>query len=234
MASFLLTLTFIFEIVSTIISFLTGYLLIKHNKEKQIGNMLLAFGIILIGFFTIFTLIYSIIAKAWAIILFLKFGMIAILFGVTLLILTMKVLIHSSLWIKKLEKWIYISLTLILSIIMAATGYITVNDEINSVTSFNPFVFYPFALYILLMLIYGSFSIYEFGIKRNEGNTKKRMVYFFSGLIILIFALITDSIGNFFPELELIFDLILFSSITIAMILLARVFLLKQKNQNEN
>lgn len=203
----------------------------KQSEDKQIGNKLLAFGIISVGFYTLFTFIYSIIAKEWAIILFLKLGMIIILIGVTLLIFTMKILINSSVWIEKPEKWIYFSLTLIISVILAITNYITVVDEENSVTTFNPLVFYTFALYILLLLIYGTFSIYKFGIKRTEGNAKKRMVYFFSGLISLILSLIIDAVGNFFPEFELIFDLMLFTLMTIGMLLMARVFLSKRQIQ---
>ena len=231
MASFLMILTFIFELLTTIISFYVGYLLMKQNEDKQIGNKLLALGIISVGFYTLFTFIYSLIAKEWAIILFLKLGMIVILIGVTLLIFTMKILIHSSVWIEKPEKWIYFSLTFIISAILAVTDYITVINEENSVTSFNPWVFYTFALYILLLLIYGSLSIYKFGVKRNQGDVKKRMIYFFSGLISLILSLIIDAVGNFFPELELIFDLMLFTLMTIGMLLMARVFLSKRQIQ---
>ena len=226
-----MTLTFIFELLTTIISFYVGYLLMKQNEDKQIGNKLLASGIISVGFYTLFTFIYSIIAKEWAIILFLKLGMIIILIGVTLLIFTMKILINSSVWIEKPEKWIYFSLTLIISVILAVTNYITVIDEENSVTTFNLLVFYTFALYILLLLIYGSYSIYKFGIKRTKGDAKKRMVYFFSGLISLIISLLIDAVGNFFPEFELIFDLMLFTLMTIGMLLMARVFLSKRQNQ---
>ncbi len=137
-----MTLTFIFELLTTIISFYVGYLLMKQNEDKQIGNKLLASGIISVGFYTLFTFIYSIIAKEWAIILFLKLGMIIILIGVTLLIFTMKILINSSVWIEKPEKWIYFSLTLIISVILAVTNYITVIDEEISVTTFNLLVFY--------------------------------------------------------------------------------------------
>ena len=90
---------------------------------------------------------------------------------------------------------------------------------------------YTFALYILLLLIYGSLSIYKFGVKRNQGDVKKRMIYFFSGLISLILSLIIDAVGNFFPELELIFDLMLFTLMTIGMLLMARVFLSKRQIQ---
>ena len=69
-----MTLTFIFEISTKIISFYFGYLLMKQNEDKQIGNRLLALGIISVGFYTLFTFTYSIIAKEWATILFLKLG----------------------------------------------------------------------------------------------------------------------------------------------------------------
>lgn len=234
MVSLTVLITYFMELLTSFISFLIGYLVIKRNKENQNVNKLLSVGVILVGLYTFTTFIYSIIAKEWAIKLFISFGMSALLIAVLLLYFTMRLLIDSSARLGRKEILIYSSITSIIILIIIFSDFITVLDEEKSVTSFNPFVLYTYALFIMVMLIHGSYSTYIYGIKHSEGRSRKRMIYFFWGLITLIIGLITESIGNFFPELELLFDLTLFSLIAFGMLLLARVFLAKRQESNEN
>ena len=224
-------ITYIFEFITTILSFFAALLLIKQKKDSQVplGNMFLTLASSFVGIYALSTIIYSIIGQEWAVLVFLKLGMIAILMAVLLLYFTMQVLIYSSKWIKihKLRFWVPLCTSLVISFVLVFTDYIIVIDAKTAETHFQPIPYTLFAIFVAFMLIYSTFSMYSFGIRRSTGNSRKRMQFFFIGLLFIIGSLIIDVLGNII-ENEVLFDTLLFGILSCGIIFVAGSFLGKK------
>ncbi|MCP4763781.1 MAG: hypothetical protein GY870_18565 [archaeon] len=222
-------ITYIFEFIAMGVSFFVAFLLFKKSKDSQVslGQKFLAIALFLVGNYALSTIIYSLIGQEWAILVFLRVGFISILISVVFLFYTMQILIHSSSWIKTNQKLVIITIiiAIIISLIMIIIPFIQVNDAATADTLFSPeYPFYAFALFVAFMLIYSAFVLYKFGISKNTGEKKKNMQNFFIGLLFVIGALIVDVIGNFFNELEILFDTLLFAVLSIGVIFTAIAF----------
>ena len=220
-------ITYVFEFITMVISFFAALLLLKQKKNSQVplGNIFLTLASSFVGIYALSTIIYSIIGQEWAVIAFLKLGMIAILMAVLLLYFTMQVLIYSSKWIKihKLRFWIPFCIALTIALVLAFTDYIIVIDAKTAETHFQPIPYALFAIYVAFMLIYSAFSIYSFGIRKSTGNSRKRMQLFLVGLLLIIGALIIDVLGNII-ENEVLFDTLLFVALSSGVIFVAGAF----------
>ena len=224
-------ITYVFEFITMIISFFAALLLLKQKKISQVplGNIFLTLASTFVGIYALCTIIYSIIGQEWAVIAFLKLGMIAILMAVLLLYFTMQVLIYSSKSIKmhKLRFWVPLCISLAISLVLVVTDYIIVIDAKTAETHFQPIPFALFAIFVAFMLIYSAFSMYSFGIRKSTGNSRKRMQLFFLGLLFIIGALIIDVLGNII-ENEVLFDTLLFGILSCGVIFVAGSFLGKK------
>jgi hypothetical protein len=85
---------------------------------------------------------------------------------------------------------------LAISLVLIFTDFIEVKDAATAETHFQPLPFALFAIFVAFMLIYSAFSLYYFGIRKNTGSSRKRMLFFFIGLLIIISALVVDFLGN--------------------------------------
>lgn len=224
-------ITYIFEFITMIISFFAALILINRKKNSQVplGNTFLALANSCVGVYALSTIIYSIIGQEWAVIAFLKLGMVAIIMSVLLLYFTMQVLIYSSKWIKihKFRFWVPLIISLAVAMILISTDFIEVKDAATAETHFQPIPFALFAILVAFMLIYSAFSLYYFGIRKNTGSSRKRMQFFFIGLIFIISALIVDVLGNII-ENEVLFDTLLFGILSCGVIFVAGSFLGKK------
>ncbi len=224
-------ITYIFEFIAMVISFFAAFLLIKQKKLSQVplGNTFLALANTCVGIYALSTIIYSIIGQEWAVITFLKLGMVAIVMAVLLLYFTMQVLIYSSKWIKihKVRFWIPLVISLVITLVLIITDFIIVIDAATAETHFQPIPFALFAIFVAFMLIYSAFTLYSFGIRKTTGNSRKRMQFFFIGLIFIIAALVIDVLGNII-ENEVLFDTLLFGVLSCGVLFVATSFLGKK------
>lgn len=220
-------ITYIFEFIALCISFWTFFILFKQKKHSQVplGNTFLALGAFCIGIYALFTIIYSLINQEWAIITFLKLGMISLMAGVLFLFYTMQILIYSSksINIKKTSYWAPLVAFLTISLILLFTDYITVVDIATGATHFETLQFSLFAIFVAFVLIYSTVPLYRFGIKKNTGDTKKRAQFFLIALLFFIGSLLIDAIGNI-VEIEALFDTLLFAFISIGILWATRAF----------
>lgn len=220
-------ITYIFEFLTLIISFFIALLLLKQKTNSQVplGNTYLSLASLCVGIYALSTIIYSVIGQEWAVIIFLKLGMIAILLAVLLLYFTMQILIYSSksISIHKSRFWIPLCVCLVIALVLVFTNYIIVVDARTAETHFQPVPFALFALFVAFMLFYSVISMYSFGIRKSEGNSKKRMEYFLIGLLFVISALIIDVLGNVI-ENEVLFDTLLFATLSLGVIFVAGAF----------
>jgi len=220
-------ITYIFEFVTLFISFWTFFTLFKQKKNSQVplGNTFLALGAFFLGIYALFTIIYSLIGQEWAIITFLKLGMVSLMIGVLFLFYTMQILTYSSksIKIKKISYWGSLVAFLVIALILLFTNYITVVDSATGATHFQSLQFYLFAIFVAFMLVYSTIPLYRFGIKKNTGETKKRAQFFLIALLFFIGSLFIDAIGNII-EIEALFDTLLFAFISIGILFATRAF----------
>ncbi|MFX1275060.1 MAG: hypothetical protein ACFFBP_20740 [Promethearchaeota archaeon] len=222
-------ITYVFEFTTMILSFIAAFLLYYKSRtsEVKIGARFLSLSIALLGLYALSTIIYSLIGQAWAIDVFMKIGIVSLIYAVLFLFYTMMILIYSSKWVRlKIVYMIGIfAIATIISVIIIVVNHIEVKNEVTADTHFNPILpFLLFALYMGFMLIFSTFALYYFGISKNSGDSKMRMIFFFLGLLLIILALINEVIGNFI-EIEVLFDTILFGLLSGASILFALAFL---------
>jgi len=214
-------ITYIFEFVTMIISFLMVFLVLNRKKHSEVplGNIFLALGATFLGIYALTTIIYSLIGEKWAIIVFMKIGMVSVLMAVLFLFYTMQILIYSSKWFKvyRISFLIPLIITLIIFIAIIFTDFIEVIDAATAETHFDPILYNIFAAMVAFLLIYSAFSIYYFGIRKSTGDSRKKMQLFFIGLIFFIGGLIADVIGNII-EIEVLFDTLLFVLLSIGVI----------------
>jgi len=227
-------ITYIFEAITMIISFFATLMLINRKKNSQVplGNTFLSLANSGVGIYALATIIYSIIGQEWAVIAFLKLGMVAIIMSVLLLYFTMQVLIYSSKWIEihKFRFWVPLIIALSIAMVLIFTDFIEVIDASTAETHFQPIPFVLFASFVAFMLIYSAISLYYFGIRKAAGDSRKRMQIFFIGLILVISALIVDVIGNII-ENEVLFDTLLFGILSCGVIFVAGSFFGKNASE---
>jgi hypothetical protein len=214
-----------------IISFIATLMLIYQRRSSQVplGNTFLALANCCVGIYALSTIIYSIIGQEWAVIAFLKLGMAAIIMAVLLLYFTMQTLIYSSKWITihKIRFWVPFITAILINMVLIFTDYIIVKNASTAETQFQPIPFALFSVFVALMLIYSAITLYYFGIRKTTGTSRKRMQFFFIGLIFIIVALIVDVLGNII-ENEVLFDTLLFGVLSCGVLFAATSFLGKK------
>ncbi|WP_457557253.1 hypothetical protein [Candidatus Harpocratesius sp.] len=227
-------ITYVFECITTISALLASFFLLKKgfSSNDAKSSRFLGFSSFFLGIYALSTIIYSVANSELAIIVLLKIGMIMICFSLLFLFYTMKILIHSSFWLttNRILKYLMLGITSGIALLLGISNYIQVIDVHNADTHFDPIIFNIFASFIGIILIYSIFTIYFLGVKKTEGDDRKKMVFFFIGLIFMLFGLIIDAIGNFI-ENETLFDSLLFGFLSIGNLCI--VFCVLYKNQKE-
>ena len=123
-----------------------------------------------------------------------------------------------------------IAVAIITILIFTDWIFVQNNDLVNM--DYADLQFLSFALYIAVMIIYSISRLYLGGIKKTEGNSKKRMQIFLAGLIFALLGLIMEAMDSIFKGYGELFDLLLFSCLTSAIFLMALTFLLKNLYDN--
>ncbi|MCF2138657.1 MAG: hypothetical protein K9W44_01215 [Candidatus Lokiarchaeota archaeon] len=228
-------ITYFFEFLTTISALLSSFFLLKKGfaTSESKSSRFLGFSSLFLGIYALSTIIYSFANSELAIIVLLKLGMIMICFSLLFLFYTMKILINSSFWLStnRSLKYIMLGITSAISLLLGISNYIQVTDIHNAETHFEPIPFYIFASFIGLILIYSIFTTYYLGVKKTKGVDRKKMIFFFIGLICMILGLIMDAIGNF-VENETLFDSLLFGFLSVGNLCI--VFCVLYRNRKEN
>ncbi|MFX1275061.1 MAG: hypothetical protein ACFFBP_20735 [Promethearchaeota archaeon] len=215
-------ITYVFEFVTMILSFIAAILLYNKSRTSEIklGSRLLSFSSILLGLYALSTIIYSLIGQEWAIQVFLKIGIVCLIYSVLFLFYTMIFLIYPIKWVKSKIRYmigIFVIATII-SVIIVIVDHIEVKNEVTADTHFDPIIPYIlFALYMGFMLLFSTITLFYFGILKSSAS-KMRMTLFFLGLILVIVSLVNEVIGNFI-ENEVLFDTLLFGFLSGATVL---------------
>lgn len=222
-------LSIIFEFITAIVSFSAAILLFNKSKKSAValGTIFLGMGILMLGVYALCTIIYSLILEELVIIFFMEIGMSCLVFGVLFLFLTMQVLIFSEHWIRKDNKWMWLAAicATVISIVLIVMDHIKVVEVATADTTFAVILpFALFAVFIGFILIYSVIALAYFGISKNKGDARRRMIVFFIGLLLLIGALVSEIIGNAI-ESDAITDPILFGLLAAASMCYALAFL---------
>jgi uncharacterized membrane protein len=173
--------------------------------------------------YSFLTFLYTLIAKADVIKILLLISFLCILVALVFLYFTIQVVLHSNMWLNGREKWVWILLTAVIFVMMVTSDFITVTDEIQALTEFDPIIYYIYAGFVLFVLCFSAIQTYRIGIRQTKDEfLKKKMKNFFYALISLIFALLVDAIGGMVEIAEVYFDIGLFGLISIALILMEK------------
>ncbi len=191
------------------------------------GNQLLALSLGLVGIYAVVLFLYKAFNSALLMQFAIRIGFVALVFAVFLLYLTIQVLIYSSFVIKSfsLRFIIFLGLACVISGFMIFSDWLYVEDNDISTLDYQDAVFYGFAGYIGMMIIGSMVNLYVSGIKKSSLESKRKMWFFFCGLVFMLLGLITEGLGGLFEGMAVLFDILLFLCLSIGIVLMARAFL---------
>ncbi|MHA1520775.1 MAG: hypothetical protein ACTSRK_11385 [Promethearchaeota archaeon] len=217
-------LGYIFEITAIVAGILTA-LIIFSKKSKYLANTFMAFGNLFIGLYVAFILVYDIIGKTWAIQTFLPIAMTCILIGTLMLFFSMLCIIKSDKWFDDWYHWVpYVLIVIAYAIyILTNKNFITILDTEVVNTQID---LIPLGILVVLLLFFLGASEYVvifFGIKKTEGDSRKKMNLFSTGIIFGIIAILINVVSQIMAEGTLgeILDVIFFGTLAICVVLLS-------------
>ncbi|MHA1583884.1 MAG: hypothetical protein ACTSVU_09105 [Promethearchaeota archaeon] len=223
-------ITYYFEITCFLVGIIAANLVLRRNP-KYLPNRFLALAMFLIGFYEFCIFIYDAIDQEWAVFVFLRIGMIAVLFGDMFIYFTMRCMVDSTKWLDDKLKWVpFVIIVVGISIYFAIGNYI--NVEAGEVGNVDVHIGYlPMALMGGTMLFFTTFSIIYlqfYGVKKSEGNHRKKMLIFEIGLYVSLFSLFIITASQFLSDsLGILFDVLGLLILSIAMVVFSLGFLLK-------
>ena len=229
--SYLQVLGIIFELLTTVAGFVSTYLILKRNST-YIGNRMMASSTAFIGLYTLFILFYDLLAVEWAIQVFLRAGMIAILFAGVFIFYTIQVLVFSSKILLKKINWVPF-----LVISLGYTIYLILERNFIHINSVDPvdvqIIMTPLLILIVQLLFYVGFSLFFLirnGIMQSTGQTKKKITVYTIGLSFTLIAIIINIISQLVEaELGMVLDVVYFAMISLSVSVMSVGFLLKQE-----
>ena len=218
-------LGFIFEGIG-LIAGLTIAVLVLRKDSKYMGNRLMAISMILFGFYMGFILTYDIFypifQQDWLIEVFFRLCLISIIFGSVFLFFTIEVMCKSSVWLTFKRVIPYVLVLTAYSIWIWFYDFITIisGDQVNTQAEMIPTLLL-LILGVLYFIIQSIVGIYRFGIRKTEGDRKKKMMTFFMGLIISLAAIIINVLSNILDDPIGVLDVIFFGTLALAMVIMA-------------
>jgi hypothetical protein len=225
-------LAYIFELITTIAGLTGAYFILKRDR-KYAGNRWMAAGVGFIAIYTLFIFLYDVFSYYWTIQIFLRIGMICVLFGGMALYFTIKVLMFSSKIFLLKRNWLpyftifavyVIYLVFFTPTFIVIRSYEPVDVQINLI---------PLLLLIVQLLFYLGFSMYYLifsGIKQSSGQTKKKLTIFTAGLSSTLIAIFINIASQIVSGLILgqISDVIYFAVLAVSISTMTFGFLLKK------
>ncbi len=217
----------IFEGTGLILGFLAAYLVLKKDKN-YIGNKLMAVSTILFGIYMGSILTYDILYPIlpapfnnWSVEIFNRAGLIAILGGSMFLYFTIKVMCHSSAWLNdKKHTYPYLIATLAYGIYISMIDYIEVieGETVNTQIDLIPLLI--LIVGVLFFIVSALSGLYKYGIKKGQGEMKKKMSIFFVGLMIGLSAIFVNIASNVLDDVSGFLDIIFFGTLALAMVVM--------------
>ena len=201
---------------------------ILRKDSKYLANIYLALANILISTYLICIFTYDIIQTLWSINIFLRIGMISLLFA-TLFIYYAMIIIMKSVQVFKETKMIYVNLVIgiAIAIYLIMTDFIT-QDEAHVGNVNIQIDIIPLAMMLVYLFYLTAISIYitfKFGINRiskgEKGYSKIRS--FGVGLILFILTLFINVVSQITTNdvLGVIFDVLTFVIMVIGMLFIS-------------
>ena len=224
-----MAITHYIEVFGFIVGLISAISILRKDS-KYLANIYLALANILIGIYLICIFTYDIIGELWAIKLFLRIGMISLLFA-TLFIYYAMIIIMKSSQVFKETKWVYVNLVIGIAIAI----YFIVEDFIREIPSVEvggnvniQIDIIPLALILVYLFYLTTISLYitfKYGInkipKGEKGYTKIRS--FGVGLILFILTLFVNVVSQITSNvlLGVIFDILTFSILVLGMLFIS-------------
>ncbi|UYP45468.1 hypothetical protein NEF87_001753 [Candidatus Lokiarchaeum ossiferum] len=228
--AFLTVVGYILEILIFVFGIIASYLTLKKNP-RYLGNIIMSSATFGLAFYSLFILLYDIIATSWAIQIFYRIALSMILAGVIGLFFSMKVLVDSTKWFNLKMNWIpYVGWWAGFTLYMIIDrGFITVLESDEIVNTQMDLI--PLAVLIgsvMAVLFYSIFKLNKYGIQRSKGISHDRMKRFAYGLLANIVALFVNIPGQIIsdPVIGPIFDVVFFFILLIAVIIITSSFLM--------
>ncbi len=233
-----MAITHYIEVGGTIISILSAIAILR--KKKYLANTFLAIASLLVGVYLISIFIYDIINEFWAVNLFLRIGMISLLFSSLLFFYTMFVMMKSSKLFYQ-SKIVYINLALCLagSVYFSVTDFISLQDSYVGNVNIQIDII-PLAIMVLILLYFMITSIIitiNFGLKKIPKHTSpyKKISMYLYGLSCFIVGLFINIVSQITSNdyLGAICDVLYMSFIVLGLICLSYSVIGKFGSKNE-
>ncbi len=222
-----MAITHYIEVFGFIVGLISAIAILRKDS-KYLANIYLALANILIGIYLICIFTYDIINELWAINVFLRIGMISLLFA-TLFIYYAMIIIMKSSQVFKETKLVYVNLVvgIAIAIYFIITDFIHLKEA--SVGNVNVQIdLLPLAMILVYLFYLTTVSIvitFKFGINRiskgEKGYSKIRS--FGVGLILFIIALLVNVVSQITTNdlLGVIFDVLTFIILVLGMLFIS-------------
>lgn len=222
--------------ISTVIVAAALAITILKRHPDQVGNRLMALSISLIGLYALSFLVFDLIATELAVQVFLRIGVISILFASILMFFSFQVLLRSSKWLEEKKHTIpTVIIGIVFSILLFYPNLITIIELTPVVnTQLNIFILGGLMLIILILTLYNMFAVYKGGIMKTDNpDLKVRLEYIFGGLSIFLIAVMLVILSNITKNETLgsIFDISALVAIILGLLLMSFGFLKREKDQ---
>ncbi len=221
-----MAITHYLEIAGFVVGVISALAILKKDNTRM-ANRFLATGVFLIGLYTLCIFIYDIIGTVLAINVFLRIGMISLLFGDLFIYYTMLIMMRSTMTFKKM-KITYINL----AICVGTSIYFIIDDFITQTESTIGNVniqidMIPLAL-IILILFYLTISCviitFRFGLNKMDKTSPgyPKLVSFVVGLFLFMITLVINIVSQITSN-----DVVgaIFDALTFAVLLIGSLFL---------
>jgi len=192
------------ELVIMIAGIIMAFFTLRKNA-KYIGSRLLAAGMVLVGMYGLCIFIYDVSAyfappavTLGLIYVFLRLGMVCILFGVMCLYFAFQVVVHTESWLEKKR-----TLPLVLAVAVFAIVLYAWQDAVSNI-SLTPVVNNHIELSmiailgigVLLLMLVTLANLYKFGVKQAEGIKRKKMIFAIVGFIVATSSLFINIMSS--------------------------------------
>jgi hypothetical protein len=232
MVDIMFIISLLSELISGIIGIALMFVIIIKNR-RYLGNIFMGLALGGLGFYTFFVFMYDVIAKPWAIQVFLPIGISCVVLAGLFLYYTFNILSESTKWFDALKNWVPSLVVVILFIIyIFSVPFIFIEslEPPNTRIEIVPLVL------MLLILLYFLFNvlakIQRVALKSLTGTALQRMIHFRTAIVILIIALFVNIPTQLFENMGLL-DQIFYIMIAIGEITFGYAFLFVRGENKE-
>ncbi len=217
-------LGYIFEGIGLASGIIIASIVMKKDN-KYVGNQLMAASMILMGVYMgailVYDILYPIFHMDWLIQVFYRICVIALFYGTMFLFFSVNVMSRSSSWFNKKNTIPYAVIIFGYAVAICFIDFLEIlpGEQVNTQTK----IMIP--LYILIagvvyFIVFSMIGLYRFGIMKSDGIRKKKMVTFFSGLMVSMVAIVINVLSNILADPLGILDVVFFGTLALAMVVM--------------